>query len=239
MERILRNALLFAFVLTSVPTFGTVAILISLFERKKVISHLVARLWCKLVLLISGVKVEAEGLENLEKGRPYVFFANHQSQMDIPVLEEVLKDFNIRFLAKKSLFKIPFFGWGIRALGYIPVEREDPREGLKSLVACAERIKEGYSVVVFPEGTRSPDGRLLPFKAAGFLLPIKAGVEAVPVAICGTVRVLPRGSVFVRPGKVKVFVGRPLKPSKTGAKGREELLKATRDFIESSLRRVP
>ncbi|HIE33046.1 MAG TPA: 1-acyl-sn-glycerol-3-phosphate acyltransferase [Thermodesulfobacteriaceae bacterium] len=234
----LRNIALGLFILVSVPSFGMIAILIALLEPRKILAHKIAWLWCRLILFISGVKVEVEGLEGLPPGC-YVFFANHQSQMDIPVLEEVLRPFEIRFLAKKSLFRIPFFGWGLAALGYIPVEREDPREGLRSLLACAERVKAGYSVVVFPEGTRSPDGRLLPFKTAGFLIPIKAGVPAVPVAILGTRKILPKGSLFVNPGRVKVIIGDPISTEGFTNKDKESLAREVRSFIERALSRGP
>ncbi|QJA06545.1 1-acyl-sn-glycerol-3-phosphate acyltransferase [Thermosulfurimonas marina] len=233
METFLRNLALWIFALVSVPLFGTVAIFLSLFNRP--LAHKVAWLWCHLVLSISGVRLRVKGLEHLEPGKRYVFFANHQSQMDIPVLEEALRDFEIRFLAKRSLFRIPFFGWGIQALGYIPVEREDPREGVKSLLACVERIREGFSVVVFPEGTRSPNGRLLPFKVAGFVLPIKARVPAVPVALRGTRRILPRGSLYIRPGLVEVIVGPPIPTEGLGPRDREELSRKVRSFIEEAL----
>ena len=233
MEAFLRNFALWIFVLLSVPLFGTVAILLSFFSRP--LAHRVAWLWCRMVLLISGVKLRVKGREHLEPGKRYVFFANHQSQMDIPVLEEALRDFEIRFLAKRSLFQIPFFGWGIRAIGYIPVEREDPREGVKSLLACVERIREGFSVVVFPEGTRSPDGRLLPFKIAGFLLPIRARVPAVPVAIRGTREILPRGSLYVRPGTVEVTIGPPLSTEGLTSRDREALARKVREFMEEAL----
>ncbi|RUM89619.1 MAG: 1-acyl-sn-glycerol-3-phosphate acyltransferase [Thermodesulfatator sp.] len=233
MGTFLRNLALWIFALISVPLFGTVAILISPFSRP--LAHKVAWLWCRLVLLISGVRLEVKGGEHLEPGKRYVFFANHQSQMDIPVLEEALRAFEIRFLAKRSLFKIPFFGWGIWAIGYIPVEREDPREGVKSLLACVERIREGFSVVVFPEGTRSPDGRLLPFKTAGFLLPIRSRVPAVPVALRGTRKILPRGSLYLHPGKVEVLVGPPLPTEGLGPRDRERLAREVRKFLEKAL----
>ncbi len=236
---IIRNLVLILFVLISVPLFGTAAILIALFERRKLLSHKIAWFWCRIILFLSGVRLEVEGLERLTPGQRYVFFANHQSQMDIPVLEEALKDFEIRFLAKRSLFRIPFFGWGLAALGYIPVERDDPREGLRSLIACAERVREGYSVVVFPEGTRSPDGRLLPFKTAGFLIPIKAGVPAVPVAILGTRKILPKGSLFVRPGEVRVIVGDPLPTEGLTKRDKDRLAKEVRAFLERFIPQGP
>ncbi len=165
---------------------------------------------------------------------------NHQSQLDIPVLERVLKDYNIRFLAKKSLFDIPFFGWGIKALGYVPVEREDPKEGLKSLLACVEKLKEGFSLVVFPEGTRSRTGELLPFKIGGFLIPIKAGVPVCPVAIWGTIEILPKGSLWMKLKKreVKVYIGPVIDVSGLTLKDKNLLAERVREALLKGLEKI-
>ncbi len=171
------------------------------------------------------------------KDRNYVFISNHQSQLDIPVLEVLLKDYNVRFLAKKSLFSIPFFGWGIRALGYVPVDREDPKEGLKSLLACVERVKEGVSLIVFPEGTRSATGELLPFKVGGFLIPLKAGVPICPLAIWGTVEILPKGRLWfnLKRRVIKVALGSVIEVEGLTLKDKTKLVDMARDFIEKAL----
>lgn len=171
------------------------------------------------------------------KHRNYVFISNHQSQLDIPVLEVLLKDYNVRFLAKKSLFSIPFFGWGIRALGYVPVDREDPKEGLKSLLACVERVKEGVSLIVFPEGTRSATGELLPFKVGGFLIPLKAGVPICPLAIWGTREILPKGRLWfnLKRRVVKVSLGPVIEVEGLTLKDKTKLADMARDFIEKAL----
>jgi 1-acyl-sn-glycerol-3-phosphate acyltransferase len=228
------NFLLYLFVILSVPPASLFVILISPFDRQKNTGHYISRWWMKLVLWLSGVKLSVSGLENLRKDGVYIFAANHQSQFDIPVLEVGLP-YQIRWLAKKSLFRIPFFGWGLKAIGYIPVDRKNPRAGLKSLIAAAEKVKEGLSVVIFPEGTRSPDGKLLPFKSGGFVLAIKSGCPVVPVAVCGTREIMPKGKLYVRPGKVRVKIMPPVETRGLSLKDKEDLARRVREKIEEAL----
>ncbi len=187
--------------------------------------------------MVLGIKIRVYKKAELPTDRVYVFMANHQSQLDIPVLEKVLEPYNIRFLAKRSLFQIPFFGWGIKALGYVPVEREDPKEGLKSLLLCVDKLKQGISLVIFPEGTRSPDGKLLPFKSAGFVVPIKAKVPVVPVVIKGTRDILPKGKLWfsLNRKEVEVYIGKPILTEKYSLKQRKELSKLVRMQMEKFL----
>ena len=231
-SEIFRNFLLWLYILITVPLFGTLAIITKW--------HFWARLWCELLLKILGIRIRVFAENWPEKGKNYVFMCNHQSQLDIPVLERVLKDYNIRFLAKKSLFDIPFFGWGIKALGYVPVEREDPKEGLKSLLACVEKLKEGFSLVVFPEGTRSRTGELLPFKIGGFLIPIKAGVPVCPVAIWGTIEILPKGSLWMKLKKreVKVYIGPVIDVSGLTLKDKNLLAERVREALLKGLEKI-
>jgi len=224
LREVFRNFLILIYVLITVPTFGTLA----LFIRR----HFWARCWCKGLLWVAGIKVKVFWEEEIPKGQ-YVFIANHQSLLDIPVLEKVLEVYNIRFLAKKSLFQIPFFGWGMTVLGYVPIEREDPKKGLKSILACVDRMKEGVSMVVFPEGTRSPTGDVLPFKTGSFLIPLKTGSKIVPISILGTRDILPKGSLWFRVGitnKVYVFVRKPV-----DTKGFERRKKELADLVRQKV----
>lgn len=223
------NLLVWLYVVVTVPLFGTLAILTK--------NHFWARLWCEGLLKILGIRMEVYVDSWPPKDRNYIFISNHQSQLDIPVLEVLLKDYNVRFLAKKSLFSIPFFGWGIRALGYVPVDREDPKEGLKSLLACVERVKEGVSLIVFPEGTRSATGELLPFKVGGFLIPLKAGVPICPLAIWGTVEILPKGRLWfnLKRRVIKVALGPVIEVEGLTLKDKTKLVDMARDFIEKAL----
>lgn len=228
---IFRNFLIWCYILITVPTFAILAIL----ARR----HILATLWCEGLLWFLGLSVKVKGESLPPRGRQYVFFSNHQSQLDIPVLEKVLRDYNIRFLAKRSLFKIPFFGWGIGALDYIPVEREDPREGLKSIIACVEKLKnDRVSLVVFPEGTRSATGELLPFKIGGFLIPLKAGVAVCPLVISGTREILPKGSLWFylrRRREITVTIGPVIEVSGLTLKDKTYLAERVRSFMETVL----
>lgn len=173
------------------------------------VPHLIARFWSKTILWVSGVKVTLIGLENIDPKRPYVFAANHQSQYDIFTLMGHLP-VQFKWMAKKSLFYIPIVGWGIKACGSIPVDRENAKEAYKALLRATTKIKQGYSIVVFPEGTRSRDGRIRPFKSGGIVLALRAGVPIVPVTIIGTIHILPRGGRRIKPGKVIIVIDKPI-----------------------------
>ena len=168
-----------------------------------------ARLWSRGLLLASGVRLRVERAGGVEPQGRYIFMANHQSLFDIPVLLASLPG-QTRFLAKQSLFRIPFFGWAIRAGGFIPVDREDRSRARDVFQAAAARLRAGTSVLVFPEETRSLDGRLLPFQRGGFLLALKSGLPIVPVGIQGTLQVQPKHRMRISPRRVEVRYGSPL-----------------------------
>jgi 1-acyl-sn-glycerol-3-phosphate acyltransferase len=180
-----------------------------LFRRPADEAQVLGRFWGKTICVLSGITVKIEGLENLRPDRTYIFAANHQSQFDILTLQGYLV-FNFRWLAKKELFRVPIWGAAMKRAGYIPVDRSRGRQALKSLDEAAKRIADGTSVIIFPEGTRSRDGKLQPFKAGGMVLAIKAGVEIVPVAISGTYEILPKGRLRLQPGNVLIRIGKPI-----------------------------
>ncbi len=167
-----------------------------------------ARFWSLGVLYSSGVRVRPTFETELGGGR-YVFVANHQSLIDIPALLTTLP-VPTRFLAKRSLFRVPFFGQALRAAGFVPVDRGDRTSALQALSQAANQLRGGCSILVFPEETRSPDGRLLPFKRGGFWLAMKEQVPVVPVGIRGTRKVRAKSSWVVRPGVVELHYGRPI-----------------------------
>ena len=166
--------------------------------------------WTWLILRMGGISLNVRGLENLESGEQYVFMVNHQSNVDIPVLVQSLARFQLRWIAKKELLRVPFFGWAMWATKHITVDRSDPLDAVKSLERARERLDAGISIVVFPEGTRSRDGCLLPFKKGGFLLAAKTRTKIVPVTIVGSASLLPAGAWRLRPGTIEVFVDRPI-----------------------------
>lgn len=188
---------------------GTISVAGSLFDPDGRFQHRCAQIWSRMILATSRVSVRVLGWENIEAGRAYIFCANHLSLIDTPVIFGKLP-VGFRILAKKGLFRIPFLGWHLRRSGHLPVDRENPRAAMRSFEQAAQKIGAGTSLFFFPEGGRSRDGRLLPFKSGPFLLAIKAGAPVVPVAIRGTREVLPIGSIYIRPGQVEVRVGKPI-----------------------------
>lgn len=189
--------------------WGTLSLCGSLLDARGRWQHACARGWSWLILKTSGIRVRAEGLENMEPNRTTIYCANHPSAMDIPILLVTLR-VQFRFLAKRPLFHIPFLGWHLRRSGHIPVDRERPREAMQSLDQASQKIREGRSVVLFPEGHRSRDGQMLPFKAGSFYLAIRAGVPIVPITLNGTRAVLKPDSHHVRSGKVEVILHSPI-----------------------------
>ncbi|HKJ05333.1 MAG TPA: lysophospholipid acyltransferase family protein [Geopsychrobacteraceae bacterium] len=166
--------------------------------------HNCAIIWAKGCLRLAGVRIKVEGSEHLQN-RSAVYIANHQSQFDILAMYACLP-IQFRWMAKRELFDIPLFGMAMRRCDYIPIDRSNRRKAMQSMITAAQRIKDGTSVIVFPEGTRSPDGKLLPFKKGGFLIALKAQAPIVPIAIDGSFSLLPRGSFLVRPGEIKVTI---------------------------------
>lgn len=201
-------------VLTALTTvfWGTAALLISLVDRRGPRVHACARSWGASILRICRVRVEAEGLQELDPGSSYVLMSNHHSLFDIPTVLSTLP-FPFRMLAKASLFRVPFMGWYMARVGYIPVERENPRQARESLEEAGHRVAAGLSVLIFPEGTRSPEGEVRRFKRGGFHLARAAGVPVVPLAIVNSGRLLPRGSWHADPGVIRLRVGDPLDPA--------------------------
>jgi len=188
-----------------------------------------ARVWAKGIMLACGVSATIEGMEQLDPKKNYVFMGNHQSYADIFLLLSVI-DKRFLFMAKEELFKIPVFGFGIKAIGLIPINRGESRDALKSLFEAAKKIQEGYSVLLFPEGTRSPDGEMLPFKRGAFTLAVRTGHNIAPFILEGTKEVLPKGSFIFKPfRKVRMRFLETVSPE--GVKDRE-LLQIIRERME-------
>lgn len=197
------------FLIITIPA-AAIAILLGLIGAHGKLSYGFSRFWTGLILTMGGVRLKVAGREHIDPSCEYVFMVNHQSNIDIPVLVQSLAQFQLRWLAKKELFRIPFFGWAMWASRHITVDRADPLDAVKSLQRARERIAAGISVVVFPEGTRSRDGELLRFKKGGFLLAVQAKTPVVPVTINGSRQLLPAGAWRLRPGTVEVIIGRPM-----------------------------
>jgi 1-acyl-sn-glycerol-3-phosphate acyltransferase len=187
---------------------GTLSIGSSLFEKRGYFAHWCARTWSRLILLTTGVRVQIAGLERLEPGRTYVFVANHQSIYDIPILFWSLP-YQLRIIAKQSLGNFPFLGWHLRRTGHMLVDRRRPDR--TRIFSWASRLtSNGLSLIVFPEGTRSRDGRVGTFKGGSFLLALEAGLPIVPLSVVGSRHVMLKGRLATYPGSIRLVVHEPI-----------------------------
>jgi 1-acyl-sn-glycerol-3-phosphate acyltransferase len=203
------------------------------FDRKGRAGHSCARLWGKTALLANRVKVRVEGMEHLNGRGPYVFMSNHQGFYDIFALLGHLP-YQFRWLAKKELFSVPFLGWTMAAVGYISIDRGGTRDTVGAMNEAAQKIRDGMSVVIFPEGSRSPDGTIQPFKKGGFTLAIKSKVPIVPIAISGSREIMPKDSLAAAPGEIRMVVGHPIEIQHYSLKDRESLMEKVRETISKN-----
>ncbi len=167
--------------------------------------HNWAIFWGRTCLWLSGIRLKVTGAENIPQNSSAIYISNHQSNFDIPILYAGLP-IQFRWMAKKELFDIPLFGLAMKRCGYIEIDRSDRRKSMSSITAAAKRIKAGASVIIFPEGTRTTDGRLQEFKKGGFLIAAKAQVPVVPVAIRGSYHISAKGSRTVTSGSVEMEI---------------------------------
>jgi 1-acyl-sn-glycerol-3-phosphate acyltransferase len=188
------------------------------------------RFWAPLHWRLTGSPLQVEPLPDIDWSQPHIFLMNHQSALDIPVAFAVLP-VNIRFIAKHVLKWVPFLGWYMMMTGMIFINRSNRRESLRSLKKAGERIRAGSNILIFPEGTRSKDGRILPFKRGALVLALEARVPIVPVAIEGTGSVLPVGGLWLRHHPIRVKVGHPISTTGRGGEERDALVREVRDTI--------
>ena len=185
-------------------------------DKKLKIYQNSALTWSRLLAFISGVPVKVQGLEHLKKDEPVVIVSNHQGAADILILLAYLPVY-FRFIIKKELYKIPFFGWYLKKAGYISVDRGVGEKAHRMFSEAQEALRSGDSILIFPEGTRSRDGKLQPFKRGSLLLAFKAKVSVVPVAISGSFHILPAKSIFYNLVPVSLKIGKPISLLKYGS----------------------
>jgi len=190
---------------------GTVSLASSLVDARGYVAHWCARTWARLILVTTGVSVTVEGLERVKAGGSYVFVSNHQSHYDTAVLFATLPH-QLRIIAKESLGRFPFIGWHLRRTGHILVDRKRPDR--QAIFRWADRLlTEGLSLIVYPEGTRSPDGHVRRFKPGSFQIALQAGLPVVPISIIGTRAVMRKGELAARPASVRLVVHDPIDTS--------------------------
>jgi 1-acyl-sn-glycerol-3-phosphate acyltransferase len=187
---------------------GTLSLTSSLFQKTGYFAHWCARTWSRLILATTGVRVEVVGLEKLERDRTYVFVSNHQSIYDIPVLFWSLP-YQLRIIAKESIGRFPFLGWHLSRTGHMLVDRSRPDRA--KIFGWASRLtSNGLCLIVFPEGTRSRDGRVGRFKGGSFFLALQAGLPVVPISVVGSRHVMLKGRLATYPGNVRLVVHEPI-----------------------------
>jgi len=230
----MRRVLIFVNLVCSTLILSIIALFVSPFDRTGELIHGIARFWAKIHLFISGIKIVIKGVENIPEP-PCIFMCNHQSALDIYSLLAKMP-VSFRWVAKRQLFSIPFFGWAMKKAGYISLDRENPREAIKAIEVAAKKIKEGTNLVVFPEGTRSKDGMLLPFKKGVFSLAVRAGVPLVPVGIKDTYILQPKGSLIpLKKGLIYINIGEYVCVTGNSAKEKLRLMDEIKKRIERLL----
>jgi len=222
------------YIVLATVVLGLSGIVSLVVDRRARFLHWLAWIWGRSIIWFSRVRLESEGNEHLDLDHPKILMANHQSQFDIwAILAQVPR--KIRFVAKKELCRVPVLGQALKGGGHVIVDRKNRRQAFASYDKAAEKIRAGTSIIIFAEGTRSPDGRLLPFKKGGFMLALSAGVPIIPVSIVGGSQIMPAQSWRIRPGTMRLVFHEPIDPRLYSVKTRDKLMAAVRDAIASSL----
>jgi 1-acyl-sn-glycerol-3-phosphate acyltransferase len=212
---------------------GTASLFSSLFDRRGYFAHGCARTWSWLILATTGVSVEVTGLDRLPRDRTFIFVSNHQSIYDIPVIFATLP-YQLRIIAKESLGSFPFLGWHLQRNGHLLVDRRNPDRG-GILRRWRALVGEGLSLIIFPEGTRSADGRVGRFKAGSFLLAVEAQLPVVPLSIDGTRQVMRKGRLTTSPGHARLVVHEPINTAGLAVADARRLAEQVRDVIAQDL----
>lgn len=219
----------FALITAYTVFWGVPAVLVAPFSGEAIVW--IGRKWIGWIFHTCGVRVVAEGLANIDRTRSYVFMSNHQSVLDIGALVLTLP-VSWRFVAKRELTFIPFFGWALGLSDQIVIDRGNRTKAVRSLARAAERIRAGVNVIIFPEGTRSPTGEIREFKSGGFHLALQAQVPVLPATVSGSRELIPKRSLKVHSGTIKVVYGAPIPTRGMGPEQRDELKAQVRAAIE-------
>jgi 1-acyl-sn-glycerol-3-phosphate acyltransferase len=226
----IRTIFVWTCIVIATLVLGVLTLMSYPFDPKGRIGHCCARLWGRIALLANGVKVNVEGLENIKNKGPFIFMSNHQGSYDIFVLLGHLP-FQFKWLVKKELFSIPFFGWAMSAAGYISLDRQGTRETVEAMNEAAKKIHDGMSVTIFPEGSRSPDGSIQPFKKGGFSLALKAKVPIIPISLAGTREIMPKDRLTASSGEIRIRIGDPIETGPYSMKERNALMEKVSETI--------
>lgn len=188
---------------------GIPTILVSMISKTGIAPYKIGKAWAWLLAKTNGVKIEIIDMHKLAKDKSYVFISNHLSHLDtVAIIKEI--PHSIRFVAKKSLSKIPFFGWAARLARMIFIDRSDKNSAMKTINKAINELKNGISVLFFAEGTRSTNGKLGKFKKGAFFFSVKSKLPIVPITIINSNKLLPRGKLGIKKGIIKIVIGDPI-----------------------------
>jgi 1-acyl-sn-glycerol-3-phosphate acyltransferase len=231
----LRFFLLNAFIAIHSIIFCVWAIILSFFDKRGRLSHFYSAVpWAKTILWVCGARVKVKGQENVNRHEPRIYLSNHQSYFDIfTLLAHLPADF--KFILKQELMRIPLFGFAMKRARYIAIDRGEPRKAVKSINDAVSKMEEGSSMLIFPEGTRSEDGKLQPFKTGGFRLALKARFDVVPVAITNSRNIVPKGSLKINKGTIAMNIGTPISVKDYSKKDMDRLMARVREAMLSQM----
>ena len=226
----LRSALMVTASVLITAFLSVMAVILSIFSPSGKQCRQVGRLWARIVLFVTGTRVKVIGRENITTEKPLLLMANHQSDFDIPI---VFVGIPVDFLwaAKKELFSVPVFGMAMKKAGYIEIDRHNHEKAVIGLREAAEKIQSGMSIATFPEGTRSKDGKLLPFKQGMFYLAIQTGTSIVPLSIIGSGKIMAKDSLRIKPGEIALVIGKPVDVKGYSLEDRDILIEKVRSII--------
>jgi len=193
----------------------------------------IGTLGARMAVWLAGTRLEIQGLDQIPSGRPVVFMANHQSNCDPPALLAVLPP--VLVMVKKEFFRVPIVGRGMVVCGFIPVDRRNREQALEAVEKGVQALKAGKSFLVYPEGTRSPDGRLQRFKKGVFVMAIKAGAPIVPISVSGSNRIMPKGKFVIQPGRVRITFHEPVATEGSAIEDRQSIIDRVRQAILAGL----
>jgi 1-acyl-sn-glycerol-3-phosphate acyltransferase len=230
----LRGLFLLSFWFGSIGLLGPIVIWLARRTGNENFIYKPVGFFVKLGLAIVGVKLKVDGLERLDPAKTYMFTPNHQSLIDVAIFWICLGR-NVAYLAKKELTRNPVLRYGFPVIGVVPVDRSNRTAAVNSARMATENLRRGKSYVVYPEGTRSPDGRLLPFKKGAFIMAMDAGAPIVPVTISGGTAVMPKGKMTVLPATIRITIHEPIPVEGYSRENLAGLIELTRERIESAL----